>query len=121
MTVPSLDEIDSTFQQMANVESDSRFPGYVTEAYQGTHVFEDYAVTRTFTVERFDDYQNERLAVFTRYDIDGNQVGDRHTVWKLTDDGEHVEHSGESIEEFCRSNHFADPQSDIEGVIAEGE
>ncbi|SIR99844.1 hypothetical protein SAMN05421858_5070 [Haladaptatus litoreus] len=108
------DEIESTFQEIKNIDDDTRFPSQVTEGYEGTHVHDPhYAVTSTYTVERH-DHGEEFLSVYKRYDVDGEEVHAHHDTFELTDDGDHVEHSGESIEDFSRSNHFADPQIEME-------
>jgi len=114
-TYAPMEEIDSTFQQINNIENDTRFPHYVTEAFEATHVYDKWAVTRTYTVERFDrDDSDDRVSVYIEYTADGEEVDVQEHFFELTDDGCHVEHSGEDIETFCRANHNADPQIDIE-------
>ena len=114
-TYAPAEEIDSTFQQLKNVEEDSRFPRYVNAAYEATHTYDKWAVTRTYTVERFDrDDSEDRVSVYVEYTADGEPVEEQEHTFELTDDGEHVYHSGEGIEEFCRANHNADAQIDIE-------
>ena len=103
------DEIDTTFQQTGDEPS-----------YEGTHTVETpqgtpIAVTREFRTNR----ERGVLRVLSRFYVDGEEVNRQDQEWNLTDDGEHVEHSGESIEEFCRSNHNADPQIDMEAALEE--
>lgn len=102
------DEINSTFQQTGDVE------------YNGTHTAGTpdgvpVAADKQYQVNEL----AETLEVLIRYYVDDTEVNRSRMEYDLTDDGEHVEHSGETIEAFCRSHHSGDPQSDIKAAMDE--
>jgi len=101
---PDSDAIDSTFQQTSD---EPRF--------EGTHVHDpDDGPNVAIDREYFTNTRGSELVVYTIYYVDGQEVNTQRQTWSLTEDGEHVEHSRESIEAFARSNHFTDPQLDVE-------
>lgn len=115
----SNDEIDSTLQQLDDPDMFH---------WQGTHVWGDYSVTREFYLNR----PRMQLDVLTKYEHDGEEVNRSEQSWDVSEcDGLGemvaeveryiVDHSGETVPNFVESNHYADPQLDIEGAIEEAE
>lgn len=100
IVTPETSDIDSTFQQT----DDGR--------YQATHTCENLRVS--VDREYYHDEQSATLHVYTTYYVDGTEVQVSETSWETDTDNYRVEHSGEFIVDFCRSNHFADPQLDVE-------
>lgn len=87
----------------------------ISKRFQGIHANDIVAITRTFDVIHMSDHNPHELVLSIRYDDEsGNELHWDTRKWTLDDDGETVAHSGELIEEFCRSNHFSDPQFDLE-------
>lgn len=111
------DDVVSTFQQL-NLEHDSRFPSYVTAAYEGTLVFDDVAVTSTYSVERH-EHGTERIAVYRRYEVAGEEVNVSDDTWELADDGETVAHTDKGIEAFCESDHESNQTLEIEFAMGQ--
>ena len=110
---PPMDEIESTFRRSTDIEQSDMYPDYVTDIFMGIHEYEQWGVKKSYTVEKPDD-DTSKIVVWLLYSINGEVTERQIQSWELTDDENHVKHSGESIEEFCQSNHFADPQIDIE-------
>lgn len=80
--------------------------------YEHEDVDEFVAVTNKYVV----DEEAQVLRVLRRYWDGGEEIDRLEQEWELSDDGERVEYSGETVEQFCRSNHFGDPQVSIEAV-----
>jgi len=114
-THPPSEDINNTFQQL-RIENNSRFPNYVTQAYEGTHTYDVYAVTHTYTVEEHENRDTPRLSVYTQYTIDGEEVNCAEETWEIDEDGT-MEYNGQTVEQFCCSNHHIDPQMDIETAM----
>jgi hypothetical protein len=100
IVTPNSDEIDSTFQQTG----DGR--------YQATHTCENPQVS--VDREYYHDDESATLYVYTTYYVDGIEVNVQEQEWDTNTETYRVEHSDEFIVDFCRSNHFADPQLDVE-------
>lgn len=72
---------------------------------RGTHQYESATVERTYHVD------NDLLAAETAY-VDGEETVEvLNECWLL--DGDCLAHTGESVPEFCRGHHFAEPATDI--------
>jgi len=99
VVTPNKDEIDSTFQQTG----DGR--------YQATHTCDDPEVS--VDREYYHDDDAQTLHVYTTYYVDGQEVNVQEESWE-TDESYRVKHSDEFVVDFCRNNHNADPQLDIE-------
>ena len=124
VTDPPIDEIDSTFDYVGPDGSGaSRFNDPID--YQGTHAYDGdvrVGVTREFLVDT--EYDSGTLRVFTVYhDENGEEIKRSTHTEQLGSDPEtgeantHVPHSGKTIEQHCRSDHYLDPQLDIEIAV----
>jgi hypothetical protein len=124
VTIPPIDEIDSTFEYVGPDGSGaSRFNDPID--YQGTHVYDGdvrVGVTREFLVDtEFDPGTLRVLSVY--HDENGAEIKRSKNIEQLGSDPEtgeantYVPHSGETIEQYCRSDHYFDPQLDIEIAV----
>jgi hypothetical protein len=124
VTIPPIDEIDSTFEHVGPDGSEvSSFNDPID--YRGTHVYDGdvrVGVTREFLVDT--EFDPGRLRILSIYhDENGAEIKRSKNIEQLGSDPEtgeantHVSGSGETIEQYCRSDHYFDPQLDIEIAV----
>lgn len=101
--------IDSTFEAVTRADRPAL-------RFQGTHVADRYTVAKDYYVHP----GSSALEIHTEYRV-GSRVLTERTRWQvLTYDGR-LDATGEGIDRFCRSDHYADPELDIEVAIEAAE
>jgi len=95
---PSEDDIDSEFEALETATAGQPL-------FRGTHHYGHTTVERTYYT------QGSVLSVETAYIDAGAEVTTVSASWLL--DGNRLRHTGESLEQFCRTHHFEEPATDI--------
>ena len=95
---PSEDDIDSEFEAIETATDGQPL-------FRGTHHYEHATVERTYYT------QGSILNVETAYIEAGTEITTVSASWLLKDD--RLQHTGESLAQFCRTHHFEEPATDI--------
>ncbi len=95
---PSEDDIDSEFEALDTATAGQPL-------FRGTHHYRHATVERTYYT------QGSVLNVETAYIDAGTELTTVSESWLL--EGNRLRHTGEAVEQFCRTHHFEGPATDI--------